>query len=351
MTKTIVGLDFGHGVIRAAEVLPEHGHHAAELVRYHEVRVPLEAIREGVVADEDAVVGALENLRGAAGFGTKQVVLGIGSQQVLIREMVLPDMPLQHIREALPFRAQDLLPLPASEAVLDFYPIEEMEDADGPAIRGLLVAATKESVLTNIRSANRAGFKVVDVDLIPFAVIRAQSAAERDGIKLFVHVGATSTSVVVTDRGVPQFVRMLPNGGHDLTQALVDQLGLRVDRADDLKRRYGIRADPADPQSEFVARVNAEGARDIVQAARSTVAFYEKSGQEQRSPVDGVVLSGGGALLRGLAEEIAEATGLPVVTGHPNAGVLVGPRVDEVALLAAGMTPAVAVGLALRSVR
>ena len=62
---------------------------------------------------------------------------------------------------------------------------------------------------------------------------------------------------------LPQFVRMLPNGGHDLTTALIDQLGLRADRADDVKRRYGIRAESSDPQSEFVARVNAEGARDI----------------------------------------------------------------------------------------
>ena len=347
MTKTIIGLDFGHGVIRAAEVQPEHGRSAAQLVRYQELRVPFDAIKEGVVVDEDAVAGALENLRGTGGFGTKRVILGIGSQQVLIRELIMPAMPLQHIREALPFRAQDLLPLPVEHAVLDFYPVEEIEDVDGPAIRGLLVAATKESVLANIRTVRRAGFKVEDVDLIPFAIIRSQPAAERAGVQLFVHVGATSTSVAVAEQGVPQFVRMLPNGGHDLTQALVDQLGLRADRADDMKRRYGVRGDAADPQSEFVARVNAEGARDIVQAARSTVAFYENAHQERR--VDGVVLSGGGSQLRGLADEIAAATGLPVTSGRGDAGIRVGSRVDEVALLSAGVAPAVAVGLALRS--
>ena len=349
MTKTIVGLDFGHGVIRAAEVLPEHGRTPATLVRYQEVRVPFDAIREGVVVDEDAVVGALESLRGTAGFGTKRVVLGIGSQQVLIRELLVPAMPVAALRDTLPFRAADLLPLPVEHAVLDYYPIEEVEDADGPMLRGLLVAATKESVVGNIRAAKRAGFKVVDVDLIPFAIIRAQPLADRGGVKLFVHVGATSTSVVVTAKGIPQFVRMLPNGGHDLTAALVDSLGLRVDRADEMKRRYGIKSDPADPQSEFVARVNAEGARDIVQAARSTVAFYENAHQDEGSRVDGVVLSGGGAQLRGLAGEIADVTGLPVTSARGDAGITIGPRIDETAMLTAGVTPAVAVGLALRS--
>ncbi|MGN6446638.1 type IV pilus assembly protein PilM [Amnibacterium sp.] len=348
MTKTIVGLDFGHGVIRGAEVLPAHGRQRATLVRYQEIPVPHDAIREGVVVDEDAVVGALENLRGSAGFGTRRAVLGIGGQQVLIRELVMPAMPADALRDALPFKAQDLLPLPVEDAVLDFYPIEEVEDADGPSLRGLLVAATKQSVVANIRAVKRAGFKVVDVDLIPFAIVRAQPEESRSGVQLFVHVGATSTSVVVTDAGVPQFVRLLPNGGEDLTTALVDQLGLRADRADDMKRRYGIKADPSDLQSDFVARVNAEGARDIVQAARSTVAFFEHAREEAGTAVTGVVLSGGGSQLRGLAEEIAGATGLPVSAGRGDAGIRVGAQVDEVALLASGVVPAVAVGLALR---
>ena len=350
MTKTIVGLDFGHGVIRGAEVMPEHGRQPATLVRYHEIPVPLDAIREGVVVDEDAVVGALETLRGAAGFSTKRAVIGIGGQQVLIRELVMPAMSMQHVREALPFKAQDLLPLPVDDAVLDFYPIEEVEDADGLSLRGLLVAATKQSVLANMNAVKRAGFKVVDIDLIPFAIIRAQPKQDRAGVRLFVHVGATSTSVVVADDGVPQFVRLLPNGGHDLTAALIEQLGLRADRADDVKRRYGVKPDAADPQSEFVARVNAEGARDIVQAARSTVAFYENAHSEAGNAVNGIVLSGGGSLLRGLAEEIGRATGLTVTFGRGDAGIRIGAHIDEVALLSSGITPAVAVGLALRGI-
>lgn len=349
MAQTIVGLDFGHGVIRAAEILPGRAAHPPTLVRYHEVRIPFDAVREGVVVDEDSVVAALQNLRGAAGFGTRRVILGIGSQQVLIRELVMPLMPLAHLRRALPFRAQDLLPLPVEHAVLDFYPIEDVETEDGPSLRGLLVAATKESVAGNIRAATRAGFRVADVDLIPFAVIRSHREAERTGVKVFVHVGASSTSVVVADGGVPQFVRMLPNGGSELTAALVEKLGLPADRADDMKRRYGIRPDPADPQSDLVAAVNAEGARDIVQAASSTVTFFENTKIDAGRTVDGVVLSGGGARLRGLADEIAEVTGLPVLTGRGDGGVMVGPRVDEVSLVAAGASPAVAIGLALRS--
>jgi Tfp pilus assembly PilM family ATPase len=65
--------------------------------------------------------------------------------------------------------------------------------------------------------------------------------------------------------------------------------------------------------------------------------------------VNSIVLTGGGSQLRGLADEIAQATGLPVTTGRGDAGIQLGSHVDEVAMLSSGVTPAVAVGLALRN--
>ena len=346
MPNTIVGLDFGHGVIRAAEVSAD-GKHQPVLHRYHEVQVPLDAIKEGVVTDLDAVVSALPWLWKVGGFGTKKVVAGIGSQQVLIRELILPRMPLTHIRETLPFRVQDLLPLPAEQAVLDFYGIEEVEHEGEAHIRGLLVAATRESVLANTSAIEAAGLKVVDVDLIPFAVVRSHVDDERSGVKIYLHVGAVSTSVIVAEQGVPQFIRLLPSGGADLTSALADRMAIRADRADELKRRFGLVSDAGDLDSTAVATISTEAARDLVQAVRSTVAFWQNNHPE--SQVDGVVLSGGGAMLRGLAEALAEGSGLAVTMSRPAGRFTIGGRVDEASFLAAGASPAVALGLTIRS--
>ncbi|RIX30311.1 type IV pilus assembly protein PilM [Amnibacterium setariae] len=346
MPNTIVGLDFGHGVIRAAEVSAD-GKRQPVLHRYHEVQVPLDAIKEGVVTDLDAVVSALTWLWKVGGFGTKKVVAGIGSQQVLIRELILPRMPLSHIRETLPFRVQDLLPLPAEQAVLDFYGIEEVEHEGEAHIRGLLVAATRESVLANTRAIEAAGLKVVDVDLIPFAIVRSHVEQEQSGVNVYLHVGAVSTSVIVADQGVPQFIRMLPTGGADLTAALAERLEIRADRADELKRRHGLIGDADDPESTATATISVDTAKDLVQAVRTTAAFWQNNHPESR--VDGVVLSGGGSMLRGLTEAIASATGLPVVISRPAGRFTVGGHVDEASFLAAGAAPAVALGLTIRS--
>jgi type IV pilus assembly protein PilM len=346
MPNTIVGLDFGHGVIRAAEVSTD-GKRQPVLHRYHEVQVPVDAIKEGVVTDVDAVVSALAWLWKMAGFGTKRVVTGIGSQQVLIRELVLPRMSRAHIRETLPFRVQELLPLPAEQAVLDFYGVEEVDYEGEPHIRGLLVAATRESVLANTRAIEAAGLKVVDVDLIPFAVVRSHVDQERAGVKIYLHSGAVSTSVIVVDQGVPQFIRMLPAGGADLTAALAERLEVAPDRADELKRRFGLIPDEADLDSRAIAGASFEAAKEMAQAVRSTVAFWQNGHPE--STVEGVVLSGGNAMLRGLPEALSEATGLPVAISRPAGRFAVGGHVDEASFLAAGAAPAVALGLTIRS--
>ena len=52
----------------------------------------------------------------------------------------------------------------------------------------------------------------------------------------------TTTSVVITRQGVPQFVRIIPTGGDDLTTALSTRLGIPMENADALKRSTGLAA-------------------------------------------------------------------------------------------------------------
>src|SRR5689334_1542455 len=146
MAKTIVGLDIGHGVLRAAEIA-NPGRPRPTLVRYQELAVPIEALNRGEVVDREIVARALRVLWSRARFGTKDVVLGVGNQRVLSRDHAVREAPLHQIREALPFQVQDLLPVPIGDALLDFYPVSRQMTDQGPMIHGLLVAAIKDAVL------------------------------------------------------------------------------------------------------------------------------------------------------------------------------------------------------------
>src|SRR5919202_772516 len=93
---------------------------------------------------------ALKRLWASAGFTSKQVVIGIGGQRVLARDLTVPRMPLKRIRESLPFLVQETLPVPVDQVLLDFYPVELGEGEHGPVVHGLLIAALAATVRANI---------------------------------------------------------------------------------------------------------------------------------------------------------------------------------------------------------
>ncbi|WP_431218739.1 type IV pilus assembly protein PilM [Leifsonia xyli] len=340
MVSRIVGVDVGNDVLRAVEVA-DFDKPRPTVLRYHQTALPEGAVQRGEVIEPNTVSEALKHLWKSGGFTSKRVVLGVGNQRVFARELTVPKAPIKHIRESLPFQVQDMLPVPVADALLDFYPVAEtVTDHGMPGIRGLLVAAVKEAVANKVLAAKLAGLTVVDVDLIPFAVSRV--LVSRPGLAggvVLVDIGANTTSVVMAADGIPQFVRIIPAGGEDVTRALQSEYGLDTQQADAAKRRLGLGTNVApedQPYLETIYRVTGE----LLNSLRNTVSFFANTRPDQA--IGQIVLNGGGSRLTGLAENLSRVTGLPVTLGDPLAAVKVSPKLtggdidrDRVAISAA----------------
>lgn len=346
MASRIVGLDFGRDTIRAVEV--ENADKPRPLItRYAEIPVPNGAVRSGEVRETQTITTAVKRLWSSGGFTSKNVVLGMANQRVIVRDLTLPRMSLRQIRESLPFQVQDMLPVPVSEALLDFYPVSEATSEHGPVVNGLLVAAIKESVLTNVMAVRGAGLNVVDVDLIPFALSRAivRGPAAHATVVL-VDVGATTTNIVVTAGGVPQFVRMIPLGGQSITDALRARLDITEDQAESLKIARGLGSEPATSELDYASiEVIRATALELLNSIRNTLNFF--SSTRPADSFEALVLSGGGARLSGLARAFGEMFRLPVVESAPFDTVDTAKSVKKDSSEAHRMT--IALGLALGS--
>src|SRR5215216_4408615 len=124
MAKRIVGLDLGFDRIRAVEVRNADKSRPV-VTKAASIAVPSGAIVSGEVREIHTVAAAIKKLWATGGFSSKDVVIGVGNQRVLARELAVPKMGLTQIREALPFQVQDMLPVPVADALLDFYPVSE----------------------------------------------------------------------------------------------------------------------------------------------------------------------------------------------------------------------------------
>jgi type IV pilus assembly protein PilM len=284
----VIGLDIGTTHVRAAELEfgsgGPRGKGQPELVRYGQVALPIGAVRDGEVSEPQTVASALRQLWIESKFSHKDVVIGVGNQRVLVR-------------------------------VLDYLPTSSTVGPNGPVVQGLLVAATKETVLANTRAVELAGLRPVMVDLNAFALARVQARGElSEGVFAFIDIGARMTNLVIVVGGVPRFVRILPSGGQDVTDALANAMNIGPHEAEALKREIGIGF--AVPPELLSAK---EAVNDVVsgliEALRNTLVYY--AGSHPGAGIQQVVLTGGGSFLPGVGQYLASASRAQVVVGQP----------------------------------
>ncbi|WP_250442757.1 type IV pilus assembly protein PilM [Actinotalea sp. C106] len=315
----VVGLDIGSTAVRAAELEfgpgGPTGKHQPTLVRYAEVGLPAGAVLDAEVAEPETVASALRDLWRRAKFSTRDVVLGVGNPRVIVRELDLPWLPMHQLRASLPFHVQELLPMPVEDALLDYYPVGEYVGTSGRTVQGMLVAASRETVRSNVMAAESAGLHPQMVDLNAFALLRAMARGEHaQKVVALVDVGARTTNVIISAHGIPRFARTLPSGGQDVTDALAGQMQIAGPEAEHLKTEIGIGYSVAPELSAGAAAVG-EVTRTLVEAVRNTFVYY--AGNNPGAGIDVALLTGGGGLLPGLGQYLSTASRLPVAFGDP----------------------------------
>jgi type IV pilus assembly protein PilM len=313
--------------------------------------LPPDAVDDGQVVDAEAVAKALRKLWSATKLSHKRVVLGVANQRVIVRQLELPWLQRSELAASLPFQVQDLLPMPLDQAVLDFFPVEELTDSSGArTLKGLLVAAARETVLANVRAAELAGLSVQAVDLTPFAVLRSlgrQTGAEVE-TEALIDIGARVTNIVIHSGGVPRFVRILLIGGQDVTDAVAEQLGVPLAQAEVMKQQAGRVG--VEEGLEDVVRSVAHTAQDFVTEVRGSLDYYAAS--NPTAPIERLVVTGGGSRLEGILDRLAAATRLPVTAGDPMGSLRIGDTgLDDAQLQFVTPLAAVPVGLALGAIR
>lgn len=348
MAKRIIGLDIGSDTLRAIEVQGADKLRPT-VTRVATIQLPDGAVRSGEVREVNTVSSAIKKLWASGSFGAKDIVIGMGNQRVLARDLSVPKMTLGQIKESLPFQVQDMLPVPVGEALLDYYPISEGVGEGGPIVHGLLIAAIKDSVLANVESVRLAGLNPVQVDLIPFALTRVLARGGLDrGTIVLVDVGGSTTNVVVVTDGVPQFVRMIPAGGQDLTNALSARLEISPEQANQAKRSRGLSNMPPNSEGErMVADIIAESTGELITSLRNTINFYFNTRPQVQ--MRALILTGGGAELQGFSRALADNLRVQVVPADAFSTVDVS-RAAAKAMGADRQSMTVALGLALGSV-
>ena len=305
-----IGVDIGATAVRAAIVSPGtmDGRPSVTVHGLGEQELPAGSVVNGVVSDQGSVTRALKTLWEVNKFECRTVILGVSNQQVVVRDLTLPNLPPDQMAKALPFQARDVVPIPLDQALLDFAPLGPPDPATD-TVSGLLVAAPRQPISYAVQAVERAGLKVARVDLSSIALLRS-IADGQVGVECVIDIGAHMTTIVIHNHGIPKVVRAVTRGGNEWTEILVSKGGMEEAEADAAKRAVGL----TDADLSIRTMVG-QALRPLMAEIRSSIQYFGSTNPGVR--IEKVSLSGGGAKLPGIAPAFTDQLGVETEVASP----------------------------------
>jgi type IV pilus assembly protein PilM len=312
-SKSVVGLDIEPGYIAAVQSTA--GQIAVEKAAYSQLSPGV--VRDGEVVDVDTLADALRDL-----FEThklaKRVRIGVANQRIVMRTIDLPSLNEEkEIRSAIQFQAQDHIPMPLDQAVLEHHTLGVVETPEGPKTRVVIVAARRDMIDRLVEATTRAGLRPTGIDLSAFALIRALHRPGSDGTSVYVNVGGI-TNLAIAAGTTCVFTRVIAFGTETIAGELAERRGLTLEHAHGWLRHVGLvdAVDDVEGDSEIVLEARSvltEGVRRIGDEIRNSLDFHVM--QIGSEAIDRVVLSGPAVTIPGFSDQFAQQVGLPLEVG------------------------------------
>ncbi|MGO8684242.1 MAG: type IV pilus assembly protein PilM [Thermoleophilia bacterium] len=330
-SATRIGLDLEQTSIAAVQVRATK---TTQVLTAAAVRsLPDGLMFEGEVIDVDGLAQQLKAFWKESGLSGKRFHLGLANQKIVVRTMTFPQIDEKELRAAVEFQAQEAIPIPVEEAILDYQVLATVAGEDGVMRQKiLLVAAQRDMISQFVEVAKKAGLGIDGIDLQAFALSRAlgtsvafiDQGAPTDGAEAIalVNIGAGISNLVVTVNGIPQFTRVINLGCGALTEVLIKARNISHEEAEVLRTTVGLSGDGDDSFTDIEPET-VKATRDALDAAweafsdeiRRSIDYYHT--QEHEGSITKLRITGNGSLTRNVAFSLSQALHLPVEQGDP----------------------------------
>ena len=330
-----VGVDIGTSSIKGVQVKNK------TLVGYYQVAAPGGVIGSENPNDLKKVSDSLKQLFSDGKFRTRNIVASVPESQVFTRVITLPQMAEDEIASAVQNEAQQYVPMPLDQAVLD-YEILGSSEVQPNSVDVLLVAVPKSLTQKYLQILQNAGLTPLSIETETIALSRSVVGDSSQPV-MVASIGATTTDIAIFSGGALRFTRSIATGGQALERALMQAFNLESGQAAEYIQAYGL-----EEKLEGKVMSAIKPVFDIIveELKRAQTFFTSRS----KRSLSRLVLVGGTANLPGVLVYMAEALGVEVARGNPWETINVPQNLNSEYLEEHAPSFAVAAGLALKEI-
>lgn len=340
-----IGIDIGSAAIKVVELSGDGQDGNGSAVRaVASTPTPAGTMEEGRITDAAAIGRALRDLVQGAGIRTRRAVTAVNGQVALMREVRMPQLPPEEMRQAARFEVERYLPYPIAEVTFDTVVVGESPEGTGRRMDVLVVAARTDVLQQHAAALQAAGLEPVVVEVEPLAVARAvANRAAPEQVTACIHLGSSVTMILVIEGEAPRVIRTVAFGTAQLLEAAASRLGATGEAPEVLQARLTA-AGSGEGVSGLREAID-ESLSSLVTEIRRSLEYY--GGRYRAIVPDRVVVTGGGAALPGITASLTSALDLQVDLGDPFADL---GGLPQKGTAESGAAYAVAAGLARRGV-
>jgi type IV pilus assembly protein PilM len=255
-SANVVGLDIQPGFVAAVQARTN-----GSVLAERAAALPLagDTVRDGEVADDGALSDVLRELFRTSGL-SKHVRVGVANQRTVLRTIELPPVTdRKELAAAVSFQAQDQVPMPLSNAVLDFHPLGIIDTPAGPRQRVVLVAAQRDMIERLLGAVRQAGLTPEGIDLSAFALIRSLYESDSDETTRVLYLNVDGlTNLAIAEGKVCRFTRVVGSGLEGIASELAVRRGIPLAEARALLASVDLRVGAE--QQVFVSQSASEQA-------------------------------------------------------------------------------------------
>ena len=298
----LVSIDIGTSAIKLMEL--DLTGRKPRLIAVGVGATPAGSINNNIITKTDQVAAVIRSVIEANDIKATKAVVALPGPCAFIKKISVSAQSLKDLEANIAFEASNYIPHRIENVFLDY---QVLRNTGSGSMEVLLVAVKNEIVSSVIDAVSKAGLEPVIADVDYFALenmFELNYPEEKKNTVALINVGARFSSINIMQDGESLFAGDVSVGSRLYTDALCETLGMQPLEAEQAKTGKV----PANFDAHLVSETIERTTEHVVSELQRQLGFYWNAAATDRA-IESIYISGGGAQVEGLIEELHARTG------------------------------------------
>lgn len=343
--KISVGIDLGDLSVKIVQL--ENNNNQSKILSMGSIAIARGAITDGEIHDSAAVASAIKRALSSAWpkkITIKKVICSVVDRKAFARIFSFKPKAGVKIEDSVRLHVEGILAGSLENFYYDWEMVNNAFAKKEGEISILITAVSRKAADSLAEVMKTAGLELAAIEIESVANSRSLiSFSKNSKTMMVIDIGDRRTTLAIFKEGIPYCISSIPVSGQTMTMNIAGSLGISYDEAERMKLAHGVTSDIS---GDILLKILTPMMDTLGHEIGKSIDFFAKN-FSSADTIDEIVLGGGGAAMKGLAEYLGKKTHRRVTLANPSVNVQTSPeelRIDRKTFV----RYATAIGLALK---